>query len=70
MTGDVTEVRPLSPGSGEGPPQAEHEINRGEVRVASHQTFGLPDRWFLMTRGDRSHGLAPSLLNSVPDGSP
>jgi len=50
MTGDVTEVRPLSPGSGEGPPQAEHEINRGEVRVASHQTFGLPDLWFLMTR--------------------
>ncbi len=69
MTGDVTEVRPLSPGSGEGPRQAEHEIDRGEVRVASHQRRALPDLWFLMTRGDRSHGSAPSLVNSVPNRS-
>jgi hypothetical protein len=70
MTSDATEVRPLSPGSGEGPRQAEGEIDRGKVRVASHQACGLPDLWFLVTRGDHSHGLAPSLVNSVPDGSP
>src|SRR5207244_1028624 len=69
MTSDVTGVPSLSPGSGEGPHQVEHEIDRGEVRVVSHQTHGLPDLWFLMTRGDRSHRLAPSLVNSVPNGS-
>ncbi len=48
MTSDVTKVRPLSPGSGEGPRQVERDIDRGEVRVASHQTHALPDLWFLI----------------------
>ena len=69
MTSDVTEVRPLSPGSREGPRQVEREIDRGEVRGTSHQRSALPDLWFLMTHGDRSHGVAPSLVNSVPNGS-
>ena len=60
MTSDVTAVRPLSPGSGEGPRQAEREIDRSEVRVASHQTQALPDLWFLIARGDDSYGSAQS----------
>lgn len=53
MTGDVAEAHPLSPASGEESRQAEREIDRGEVRVASHQRRALPDLWFLMTRGDQ-----------------
>jgi hypothetical protein len=44
MTGDVTEVRPLSPGAGEGPHQAKTRTRRGEGG-ASHQALGLPDLW-------------------------
>jgi hypothetical protein len=66
MTGDVTEVRPLSPGSGEGPRQVGRARRRGEERGTSHQTHALPDLWFLIARGGGPHGSAQSLVNSVP----
>jgi hypothetical protein len=69
MTSDVTTVRPLSPGSGEGPRQAERDVDRGEVRVASHQTNALPDLRFLIVLGAGAHGDARSSANSIPDGS-
>ena len=70
MASDVTEVRPLSPGSGEGPRQTGPRDRRSEVRGASHQTQRaagpvVPD--------DASRiactGRAPSDVNSVPNGS-
>jgi hypothetical protein len=61
MTGDITEVHPLSPGSGEGHVKRERASDRGEVRVAPHQTWALPDPWFLIAPGVRAHGAARSV---------
>ena len=63
--GDVTEVRPLSPGSGEGPRRTGTRGRRGEVRVGVPSMLGLPDLRFLIARGACAHGSTQSLANSV-----
>jgi len=55
MTGDVTEVRPLSPGSGEGPRQLDTRSRRSEEKVgvpSNERAAGpvVPDRAWRLVR--------------------
>jgi len=70
MTGDLTRVGPLSPGSGEGPPQLGPRRRRSGARVGVSSSAARCRTWGRWSQSARSARLVPrSWTDSVLNGS-